>query len=95
MLNELLTNSFKYAFDINRENILNINIQYSGDGQFVMTYYDNGPGLPAGTALNKSKSMGLRLISRLSKQIGGTATYNYMNGSTFTISFIDSANRIL
>ncbi|MFT3910109.1 MAG: histidine kinase dimerization/phosphoacceptor domain -containing protein [Ferruginibacter sp.] len=94
ILNELLTNSFKYAFDIDKKNELKIDLSTLSTGKYIMTYSDNGNGLPAGTDLNKSKSLGLRLINRLSKQIGGIANYSFDKGSVFTINFTNTETRI-
>lgn len=93
ILNELLTNSFKYAFEQGRNNELRIGLVTEANGKYNLSYFDNGSGLPTGVDLNKSKSLGLRLIHRLSKQIGGSAQYHFNKGSIFTINFADTETR--
>ena len=90
IMNELLTNSYKYAFEENIIGLIKIDLQQKSPGDFLLTYADNGPGISNEINIKKSTSLGLRLINRLSKQIGGSATYQYRNGSAFVINFKNS-----
>ena len=91
ILNELLTNSFKHAFAKVDEPIVRISL--AGDGQNnTMRYHDNGPGLPVAKFDAQSGSLGLYLVRRISKQLKGTASYNFDAGSTFIINFRDAGN---
>ncbi len=92
IVNELLTNSFKYAFN-NKPGKIEVKIKSYTNGEYCLEYYDNGPGLPAGTDMDKVRSLGLRLINRLSKQLGGKTEYAYDNGSKFSIWFKDTMAR--
>lgn len=101
ILNELLTNSFKYAFQGKQEGRIEINIKVkevkedssTGIEQKVFDtldtfmYKDNGPGLPGTINIKKSESLGLKLINQLSKQIKGNVEYHYENGACFVIIF--------
>ena len=93
IMNELLTNSFKYAFNDLKEGRIKIGLQQHDTGNFILTYADNGPGISEGINIKNISSLGLRLIQRLSRQLGGNAVYKYCNGSTFTICFKDSKTR--
>jgi two-component sensor histidine kinase len=94
ILNELLTNSFKYAFNENRKGFIKIRVCKQKAGEYTLTYTDNGPGI--GENINtENTSLGLRLIRRLSKQLGGDAVYQYNNGSTFIVRFKDSNTKNL
>jgi len=93
IMNELLTNSFKYAFTADKEGVIAISLKTTQRGNYTLTYLDNGPGMPDDFDLKKTKSLGLRLIHRLSNQIGGSAQYTSVNGSQFVISFKDSFTR--
>lgn len=88
--NELLTNSYKYAFNKTKVGKIKINLQQQSKGEFIMIYADNGPGIDKRINIKNTSSLGLRLINRLSKQIGGKANYSYHNGCTFTIYFKNS-----
>jgi two-component sensor histidine kinase len=48
---------------------------------------DNGNGLPEGFEINKSNSMGMRLIVGLAKQIDGVLDIKNDNGVTIDILF--------
>lgn len=98
VLNELFTNLFKYAVSTNKPCRLSLTLeqyeQGSGQGRkFKFVYSDNGPGLPDGFDVKKSKSLGMRLIKDLSKQMGGTMQYEFSEGSRFTILFYDKQAR--
>lgn len=69
ILNELVSNSFKYAFPENDENgKIYIHLRKNGD-QGYFEYTDNGIGLPEDSDERAHSSMGLRLINRLVNQL--------------------------
>ncbi|MDF0708436.1 sensor histidine kinase [Flagellimonas okinawensis] len=69
ILNELVSNSFKYAFPENDENgKIYIHLRKNGD-QGYFEYTDNGVGLPEDTDERAHSSMGIRLINRLVNQL--------------------------
>jgi two-component sensor histidine kinase len=81
MLNELITNSFKYAFHHTALPEIVVSMKQEG-ADYAWHYKDNGPGLPAELEIGKSTSLGLRLITRLAKQLGGSVHYEH---GVFTI----------
>lgn len=93
ILNELVTNSFKYAFNTVENGVLSIDLQAEPEKEYMLIIADNGPGLPADLDIKSAKSLGLRLARRLAKQLQGTFNYNFQNGSTFSITFEDSIQR--
>ncbi len=93
IMNELLTNACKYAFTGSGNGTLQVGLQHVGEGTYCLQVEDNGPGLPAGFEWRKARSLGLRLVRRLSKQLFGKATYAYNNGSQFSIEFKDTTTR--
>lgn len=69
ILNELVSNSFKYAFPENDENgKIYIHLRKNGD-QGYFEYTDNGVGLPEDSDERAHSSMGIRLINRLVNQL--------------------------
>jgi len=92
ILSELLTNAFKYAFP-SGEGSLTVQLQEEASGQYLMTVRDSGSGLPEDFELKKAKSLGLKLVRRLSRQLYGSATYVFDNGSCFSIRFKDTVHR--
>jgi two-component sensor histidine kinase len=93
ILNELLTNSFKYAFSPDREGKISICLTASSPGNYKLHYRDNGPGLPAGFKIEKDTSFGLRLVYRLAAQLSGKACYQDEEDHLFIIQFKDALTR--
>ena len=89
IINEIITNSYKYAFKNQVENLLSISINKESNGDFRLIMADNGPGLPSGFNVKKAKSLGLRLINRLVKQLHGTLNVYNKDGVRFEITFKD------
>lgn len=87
ILNELLSNSFKYAFASAKMGEINLKILPVAAGKYQLQYSDNGPGLPADFPIAKSNTLGLQLIQDLSRQIGGKVQYSNDHGAVFTINF--------
>lgn len=72
ILNELVSNSFKYAFTDDDENAkIYIHLRKNGDKGFF-EYTDNGIGLPEDTNERANSSMGIRLMNRLVNQLQST-----------------------
>ena len=82
--NEILTNSFKYAFDDqNKFPKLSIKLKQT-DHTIELTFYDNGSGFD----LNSPNSgMGLELIKDLSEQIDASIAFNTENGAVIKLLF--------
>lgn len=68
ILNELVSNSFKYAFAQNKEGNIYITLKKQ-DEEFAFEYQDDGSGLPEDFEQTSVGSMGLRLIRRLANQL--------------------------
>ncbi|MBT8204553.1 MAG: tetratricopeptide repeat protein [Eudoraea sp.] len=72
ILNELVSNSFKYAFPDDKEDgKIYIHLRKTGDQGFF-EYMDNGVGLPEDTDERANASMGIRLMNRLVNQLQST-----------------------
>lgn len=72
MLNELFTNTMKYAFDQEENNNIAISLRYHSENELCLRYSDNGKGLPEGFDLSKLNSIGMNLIRLMAKQLSGT-----------------------
>lgn len=72
ILNELVSNSFKYAFPENDDNgKIYIHLRNTETGGYF-EYTDNGVGLPDDTDERTKSSMGIRLMNRLVNQLQST-----------------------
>lgn len=93
IINEILTNSLKYAFADLSEGILEIEGELEENGNWKIHVRDNGPGLPPDFNWKDSKSLGLKLIHVLSADLNVTVDYTYQNQlSTFTLTYLQEEN---
>jgi two-component sensor histidine kinase len=95
IINEIITNSYKYAFRNDKENNLSISIHKEDNDDYKLVIEDNGPGLSNNFDVKKAKSLGLRLVNRLVKQLHGTLEQTNSKGAKFEIHFKDSSARQL
>lgn len=87
LINELLTNAFKYAFPHHREGIIKLSMKDLGDNLYCLEVSDNGVGLPEDVNLNEPKTFGLQLVKLLTEQLNGSIEVDRTNGTRFTITF--------
>lgn len=71
IVNELVTNSLKYAFLNETEGRISVKLRLDME-ESVLEVGDNGIGMPETFDLEQSESLGLRLVGILSKQLKGT-----------------------
>ena len=89
IINELLTNSLKYATNIDTLQI-EISLQKE-DNEFLFIYKDNGETFLDTELLENSSGLGLRLISLSVKQLDGNLKRYYNNGLVYKIRFNKNA----
>jgi len=94
ILNELVTNSIKYAFPEERSGKIAISFKRESDG-FVLAVSDNGVGLPVNLDIHLATSLGMQLVVNLSeKQLGGRLEVESgEKGTTFRIHFRESPGK--
>ncbi len=86
IINELVTNSFKYAFKNVAKGEINIELNKTNN-QYQLTIKDNGQGLPNGELPKNPKTLGLRLVHLFTEQLNGTLNYATNKGACFIVSF--------
>jgi two-component system, sensor histidine kinase PdtaS len=89
ILNELVTNAYKYAFNKANDGALSIDLNKEDEHLYLLIVKDNGPGLPENLNIDETESLGLKLVSILVKQLEGTINVKSNNGAEFNINFID------
>jgi two-component sensor histidine kinase len=88
MVNELCTNAYKYAFkDAHNKNHLFVGLTTTDNKFYELTVSDNGTGLPKDFSIDKSNSLGLRMVSLLTRQLHGTVNFASNQGASFSIRF--------
>jgi two-component sensor histidine kinase len=91
ILNELMTNSFKYAFGDRENGSITMALERTKD-EYKLHYSDDGPGLPEGMQLASLKSLGMKVMLSLSKQLGGSFRYD-AHTKEFIVAFKDEVGR--
>jgi PAS domain S-box-containing protein len=88
IINELVSNTFKYAFGENEKGIVEISLSYEGgNGKFRLSVKDNGKGFPAEINFRETDSLGMVLINNLTEQLDGTIELVIDHGTEFIIKF--------
>ena len=87
ILNEIITNAFKYAFKNNTNPKLIIRMKRENN-TYVLIIKDNGEGIDKNIDISNSNTLGLKLIHSISTlQLKGKIAYSYENGALFKITF--------
>jgi two-component sensor histidine kinase len=87
IINELISNSFKYAFADKSTGVISIHFKHIIDDQFQLIVSDNGVGISDKIDITKTKSLGMKILQKLVQQIEGELKYDFSNGTKFTIIF--------
>jgi PAS domain S-box-containing protein len=87
IINELLSNSLKYAFPGKKKGTILISMNSNGDN-VTLTVKDDGIGFKKNVDINDSKTLGLKLVYLLSHQMDGQIETNSSSkGTEFRIKF--------
>lgn len=86
IINELIVNSFKYAFESIEHPELRVILKQTDSNQVELVVSDNGVGLSRDQGSKEAgTSFGLKLVQTLSKQLGGTFTLQNKEGVVFQL----------
>ncbi|WP_322284191.1 PAS domain S-box protein [Prosthecobacter sp.] len=88
ILNELVSNAFKHAFNDGQPHELSVLLKQT-DAGVSLTVADDGPGLPAGFETRKTESLGMELVETLTTQIKGRLTIASTAGASFRLDFTE------
>ena len=90
IINELVTNSLKYAFPDGRKGEIRVGLRSGIDGdpgKYRLVVADNGVGLPESIEVGKTGTLGMQLVSTLIEQLNGTVVVGREGGTEFVITF--------
>ena len=87
IINELITNSLKYAFPEGRKGAINIDLYIDAKREMILCVRDNGVGNVDVSNKVKSTSFGNDLIKILSKKLKGKITTKIDGGYSISIAF--------
>ncbi len=91
IMNELLSNSLKYAFvnnsDHQSEHTILIKLKRIAADKHILSVSDNGAGLPDNFDIEGTESLGLKLVTSLVQQVEGKLEIHPKNNTEFKITF--------
>jgi two-component sensor histidine kinase len=95
IVNELVSNSLKHGFPAGRKGHITVRLEGSRESGYTLCVTDDGVGMPDGFAIEKAPSMGLRLVSLLTRQLQGEWDVQRDAGTKWTIRFgLDNASAV-
>jgi two-component system response regulator len=89
IINELVSNAFKYAFSEGQAGEIYVGICPIEGDRYRLTVRDNGKGFPEEIDFRNTESLGLQLVNTLTGQLGGSIELNLSGGTEFVITFTD------
>jgi two-component sensor histidine kinase len=87
IINELITNAYKYAFPGIQSGNIWVRLLPENDGKFCVSICDDGVGLPADFTMNSTQSMGSQIVNILVEQIEASLEVTGNGGACFRILF--------
>lgn len=87
IINELLTNSVKYAFDDFNKARIRISFKLRPEGLYELTVGDNGRGLSGDFDINSTNTLGFRLVRTLADQLSARLTFSFGDGTVVRLIF--------
>jgi two-component sensor histidine kinase len=88
IINEIVSNAYKYAFQKKLSGKINIGLNKSNNS-FKMIISDDGIGMPKDVDVYNSNSLGLELVHSLVEQLDGSIEISSEKGTRFIIIFPD------
>lgn len=87
IVNELITNSCKYAFSGGQPGLVCLSAKRGPDHTVILQVGDNGVGLPPGIDFRKATTLGLQLVDDMVSQLNGSWIVEPSGGTLFRIVF--------
>ena len=87
LLNEMISNSLKHAFEGKESGLLVVELDRLGSGMFRLVIGDDGVGLPPDFNFQSAHSLGMELVVTLTDQLDGEIQRLDRDGSFFQIDF--------
>jgi two-component sensor histidine kinase/ligand-binding sensor domain-containing protein len=88
IVNELVSNTLKYAFPEQRKGTLLIELLRVTETDYTLTICDDGTGLPDNFEEKMATSFGLQLVSSLIKKLHGSLKFYSQGGTQIRLQFV-------
>lgn len=86
IINELITNSLKYAFTT-QDGVVSVSLKEINPNEYIFSYSDNGKGYEVDNKSNTNKTLGQKLIKMLAEEIEADLTIKNENGLSYIFNF--------
>ncbi len=93
IMNELMSNSLKYAFPGGRSGEISLELRRQDDRRLLLVVRDNGVGLPKDLDIQKTKTLGMQIVTLLAYQLDGSLEVRRETGTEFRILFQELQRR--
>lgn len=88
LINEIITNALKYGIPGDDTGIIHIDLKRENKSDYTLKIGDNGIGFPDQVNHKNIKSLGLKLINNLTRQLKGTVVRDFsIKGTNYIICF--------
>lgn len=94
IINELITNSLKYAYPNSENGAIKIHLSQEKD-IVILIIEDNGKGFPSAIDFRETESLGMQLVVSLTDQIDGEIKMDNSKGTKFEIQFKNNVQQAL
>lgn len=85
IINELLTNTFKYAYPNQEKGKVKLTIEQISEYEYKLIYFDNGIGFDENQ--ETTQSFGMNLVKMLTKQLKGNLVKARTKGTKYSLMF--------
>ncbi|MFZ1784956.1 MAG: tetratricopeptide repeat protein [Ferruginibacter sp.] len=93
IINELVTNAYKYAFAGRAGGVINVSfIHQPASSSYILSVADDGVGLQQELTEKKSRSFGYRMIRAFTEKLEGKIDIAVQDGTTISIQIPDNQN---
>jgi two-component sensor histidine kinase len=87
IINELVSNSLKYAFPDGRKGLITVDLRSCEGGDYALAVKDNGVGFPEGLDYRHTTTLGLQLVGMFVQQLEGVMELRNSRGTEVRITF--------
>ena len=87
IINELVSNSMKFAFPGDQKGEINVSLQIDNENNYILTVSDNGIGFPGKIDFRNPGTFGLQLVNILVDQLNSIVELDREGGTSVKITF--------
>lgn len=94
VINELVTNACRHAFSGKSEGTIRVSLKRTPSRTLTLAISDNGTGFPESIDFRQTPTLGLQIVTALSRQLEADVSMERENGTRFVIRFSATREKI-